>query len=200
VTTRIAHGTRSIRAPFGAAALVRAAAASLLCLALLIGPALAGSHGSNNGGSNNGGGNSGGGNSGGSNNGGSNNGGGNSGGSNNGGSNNGGSNNGASNNAGGNGKAKGQANAAPAGESSEPEDANAALGLREAGRIHPLADAYNLAEGQFGGKVIDATLALHGSRTWTYDLRLVTDDGRVRTLSYDATTLALLAVDGEPVE
>jgi hypothetical protein len=190
VATRIAHGTRSIRAPFGAAAPARVAAASLLCLALVIGPAFAGGHGSNNGGSNNGGSNNGGGNSGGSNNGGSNNGGGN----------NGGSNNGASNNAGGNGKAKGQAHAASGDESSEAEDANAALGLREAGRIHPLADAYNAAEGQFGGKVIDATLALHGSRTWTYDLRLVTDDGRVRTLSYDATTLALLAVDGMPVE
>lgn len=196
MATRIAHGTRSIRAPFGVAALVRVAVASLLCLALLIGPALAGAHGGNNGGSNNGGG----GNSGGSNNGGGNNGGSNNGGSNNGGSNNGGSNNGGTNSAGGNGKAKGHAHATTGDESSDAEDANAALGLREAGRIHPLADAYNAAEGQFGGKVIDATLALHGSRTWTYDLRLVTDDGRVRTLSYDATTLALLAVDGEPVE
>jgi uncharacterized membrane protein YkoI len=57
-----------------------------------------------------------------------------------------------------------------------------------------------VAERAFGGEVIDATLELNAAGGWTYDLRLVADDGRVRTLSYDATTLALIAVDGEATE
>jgi hypothetical protein len=99
-------------------------------------------------------------------------------------------------NAGGNGKSNAGANA-DAGTPDVP-DSNTALGLRESGVIHSLTDAYAVAEGQFGGEVIDATLEPGSAGAWTYDLRLVTDDGRVRTLSYDATTLALIAVDGEP--
>jgi hypothetical protein len=189
LATRIAYGTRHVPgAPFGAAALLRVAVASLLCLVLLIQPAVAaggsghGSGGSN--GSNNAGGN------------GSNNAGGN--GSNNAGGNSNAGGNGKSN-AGGNGKSS-NANGAVNDAASEIEDPNSALGLREAGRIHSLADAYSAAERQFGGEVIGATLALRNSKTWTYDLRLVTQDGRVRTLSYDATTLALLTVDGAPAE
>ena len=178
MATRIAHGTRRVPgASFGAPALLRVAVASLLCLVLLIQPAVAaGGSGHGSGGSNNAGGN------------GSNNAGGN--------SNAGG--NGKSN-AGGNGKSS-NANGAVNDAASEIEDPNAALGLREAGRIHSLADAYSAAERQFGGEVIDAALTMHDSKTWTYDLRLVTQDGRVRTLSYDATTLALLTVDGAPAE
>jgi uncharacterized membrane protein YkoI len=165
------------------------AVASLLCLVLLIQPAVAaggsghgsgGSNGSN--GSNNAGGN-------GSNNAGGN---GNAGGNSNAGGN-------GKSNAGGNGKSS-NADGAVNDAASEIEDPNSALGLREAGRIHSLADAYSAAERQFGGEVIGATLALRNSKTWTYDLRLVTQDGRVRTLSYDATTLALLTVDGAPAE
>lgn len=183
MATRIAHGTRHVP---GAPALLRAAVASLVCLALLIQPAIAvgGSGGNGNGGNN--------------------------------GNGNGGNNAGGNSNAGGNGNAGGNSNAGGNGKSnaggngvgrggvndtaSEVDDPNSALGLREAGRIHPLADAYSAAERQFGGEVIGATLALHGSKTWTYDLRLVTQDGRVRTLSYDAATLALLTVDGVPAE
>lgn len=192
MATRIAHGTRRVPgASFGAPALLRVAVASLLCLVLLIQPAVAaGGSGHGSGGSNNAGGN------------GSNNAGGN--GSNNAGGN---GNAGANSNAGGNGKSNaggngksGNADGAVNDAASEIEDPNSALGLREAGRIHSLADAYSAAERQFGGEVIGATLALRNSKTWTYDLRLVTQDGRVRTLSYDATTLALLTVDGAPAE
>jgi hypothetical protein len=110
----------------------------------------------------------------------------------------------AGNNAGGNGKSnaggnrKSNAGGNSANSGSGVQDSNAALGLREAGRIHSLTDAYAVAERQFGGEVIDATLADNAAGGWTYELRLVTDDGRVRTLSYDATTLALLTIDGYP--
>jgi len=75
-----------------------------------------------------------------------------------------------------------------------------ALSLRESGTIRPLSDAFIVAKRQFGGDVIDATLEIQDATTWTYDLRLITDDGRVRALSYDAATLVLITVDGVPVE
>jgi hypothetical protein len=103
-------------------------------------------------------------------------------------------------NAGGNGKGNGNGSAGANAGSAKAEDPNAALGLRESGAIRSLEDAYTTAEHQFGGEVIDAALNLRSARMWTYDLRLVTDDGRVRTLSYDAATLALIAVDGRPAE
>ncbi|HET6620934.1 MAG TPA: hypothetical protein VFG64_13440 [Dongiaceae bacterium] len=185
MATRIAQGTRRVPgASFGASALLRVAVASFLCLALLIQPALAAGGSGHGNGSSNGNGNSGGGNNAGGN--------GNAGGNSNAGGN-------GKSNAGGNGKSS-NAHGAVNDAASEVEDPNSALGLREAGRIHPLADAYSAAERQFGGKVIDAVLALRDSKTWTYDLRLVTQDGRVRTLSYDATTLALLTIDGAPAE
>jgi len=102
-------------------------------------------------------------------------------------------------NAGGNGKSNAGGNSGANDSSSSVQDENTALGLREAGAIHPLSEAYATAEREFGGEVIDATLELGGAGGWIYDLRLVTDDGRVRTLSYDATTLALLTIDGKPV-
>ena len=102
-------------------------------------------------------------------------------------------------NPGGNGKSNnnGRAGGNTPSEIAEPASA---LGLREAGVIHPLADAYAAAERQFGGEVIGATLEQQSASAWNYDLRVVTADGRVRMLSYDAATLALIAVDGEPVE
>jgi hypothetical protein len=102
-------------------------------------------------------------------------------------------------NAGGNGKGNAGGNGGADAAGSGIQDENTALGLREAGAIHPLNDAYAAAERQFGGEVIDATLERSDVGGWTYDLRLVTEDGRVRTLSYDATTLALRTIDGKPV-
>ena len=102
-------------------------------------------------------------------------------------------------NSGGGGKGNNNSHAA-ANAPSEVAEPASALGLREAGLIHPLADAYAAAERQFGGEVIDATLEQQNASAWRYDLRVVTDDGRVRTLSLDAATLALITVDGEPVE
>jgi len=110
------------------------------------------------------------------------------------------SNAGGKSNAGGNGKSNSHGHAGVNSEAAELRDLNSALGLREAGMIRPLTDVYTEAERRFGGEVIDALLELRDARVWTYDLRLVTDDGWVRTLSYDATTLALIAIDGKPVQ
>ena len=170
--------------------------------------------GGNNGGGNNGGGNSGGGNGGG-NNGGGNNGGGNSGGGNNGGGNGGGSGGGNSGNgnSGGNGNANGgtsgnansavsAAERAPSTETPETEieDPNSALSLREAGAIRPLGDLFKVAEQQLSGEVIDAKLVGTAVKGWTYDLRVVTKDGHVRQARYDAATLDLRSLDGQPIE
>ena len=35
---------------------------------------------------------------------------------------------------------------------------------------------------------------------WTYDVRVVTRDGHVQQARYDAATLALRSLDGQPVE
>jgi len=144
-------------------------------------------------GNGNGGGN-GGGNSGG-------NGGGNSGG--NGGGNSGGNSGGNGNsNAGGNGKGKGATASTDDGAPAETqvEDPNSVLGLREAGVIRPLEDVYKVAEKQLDGVVLDAKLVGSTGQGWNYDLRVVTEDGHVHKARYDATTLALRALDGQPVE
>ncbi len=74
------------------------------------------------------------------------------------------------------------------------------LGLREAGVIRPLEDVYKAAEQQFDGEVLDAKLVGSTGQGWNYDLRVVTQDGHVRKVRYDAATLALRALDGKPVE
>jgi hypothetical protein len=81
----------------------------------------------------------------------------------------------------------------------EIEDPNAALSLRESGRIRPLGDLYSVSEKQLDGEVIDAKLVGTAREGWTYDLRVVTRDGLVRQARYDAATLALRSLDGEPV-
>jgi uncharacterized membrane protein YkoI len=82
----------------------------------------------------------------------------------------------------------------------EIEDPNSALGLREAGQIRPLGDLYKVAERQLDGEVIDAKLVGTSRQGWSYDLRVVTRDGHVRQARYDAATLALRSLDGQPVE
>lgn len=105
-------------------------------------------------------------------------------------------------NAGGNGKGKGAG--ASAGSSAAPgttvEDTNSVLGLREAGLIRPLEDVYRTAEEQLDGEVLDAKLVGNVSQGWDYDLRVVTEDGVVHQARYDAATLALRSLDGQPVE
>jgi hypothetical protein len=152
----------------------------------------------------NGGGNGGGGGGGGKGGGGGNGGGGNGGGGAGGGGGNAGGNGGGSSgsNAGGNGKGKG-ANSPGASSTGKPEtevEANSALGLREAGVIRSLKEVYNVAEKQLHGRVLDAKLVGSSVSGWDYDLRVVTEDGHVREARYDATTLALEALDGQPIE
>ena len=82
----------------------------------------------------------------------------------------------------------------------EIEDPNSALSLRETGQIRPLGDLYSVAEKQLDGEVIDAKLVGTADGAWTYDLRVVTRDGLVHQARYDAATLALRSLDGQPVE
>lgn len=100
-------------------------------------------------------------------------------------------------NAGGNGKGKGQtgASAAPA-----EAPADLAIDLRNSGLIQPLAELYATAERDFGGKVVNARLINDQVAGWVYDVRIVTEDGHAHDVSYRATNLAVLSVDGESVE
>src|SRR5688572_9259879 len=102
-------------------------------------------------------------------------------------------------NAGGHGKSQGEGSAASA-AASEAAAPNSALGLLESGRIQPLAEVYRVAEQQFGGEVVDARLVADGKQGWAYDLRVVTEDGYVRNVSYNASTLTLRSMNGAPAE
>lgn len=102
-------------------------------------------------------------------------------------------------NAGGNGKGKG-ANAPDGSSETTVEDTDSVLSLREAGLIRPLEDVYTLAEEQLKGRVLDAKLVGNVNQGWDYDLRVVTEDGVVHQARYDAATLALRTLDGQPVE
>jgi hypothetical protein len=160
-------------------------------------PAFAKNGGNGGGNGGGGGGGKGGGGGGGGNGGGGNGGGGNGGGGGGGNSNAGG--NGKSN-AGGNGKGKGASSAAAGSEEAAVEDTDSVLTLREAGLIRPLEDVYKVAEEQLDGRVLDAKLVGNLDQGWDYDLRVVTEDGVVHQARYDAATLALRAMDGQPVE
>jgi hypothetical protein len=116
-----------------------------------------------------------------------------------GGSGNAGGNTGANGNAGGHGKSQGEGSAASA-AASEAAAPNSALGLLESGRIQPLAEVYRVAEQQFGGEVVDAKLVADGKQGWAYDLRVVTQDGYVRNVSYNASTLTLTSMNGAPAK
>jgi uncharacterized membrane protein YkoI len=112
---------------------------------------------------------------------------------------NGSGNSGANGNAGGHGKSQGEGSASSA-AASEAAAPNSALGLLESGRIQPLAELYRVAEQQFGGEVVDAKLVADGKQGWAYDLRVVTEDGYVRNVSYNASTLTLTSMNGAPAE
>jgi hypothetical protein len=116
-----------------------------------------------------------------------------------GGGNSGGNAGGNSGNAGGNAGGKGKGKGAGASAATGADEASA-LGLREAGLIRPLDELYDLAEEQLDGEVLDAKLVGNSVDGWDYDLRVVTEDGVVHMARYDAATLALQALDGQPVE
>ncbi|WP_119299734.1 hypothetical protein [Dongia deserti] len=59
---------------------------------------------------------------------------------------------------------------------------------------------YKVAEQQLNGEVIDAKLVGTTADGWSYDLRVITRDGHVRQARYDASTLALRSLDGQPIE
>jgi uncharacterized membrane protein YkoI len=48
--------------------------------------------------------------------------------------------------------------------------------------------------------VIGAKLMVDDTKRLTYDVRVVTEDGRVRRARYDAGSLALLSVDDQQIQ
>lgn len=109
-------------------------------------------------------------------------------------------------NGGGNGNGPGQNNAGGKGvghgkgKPGQVQSPDAAMQLRDAGSIRPLSELYAAAEKQFRGKVVDAKLIGDVQTGWFYDVRVVTEDGHTHDVSYQATNLALVSIDGEPVE
>lgn len=103
-------------------------------------------------------------------------------------------------NAGGNGKGKGASAASADGEDDTAVAPDAVLELRRAGKIKPLAELYEVVARQFGGEVVDAELVGDETTGWSYDVRVVTADGHLRDVVYGAASLAVLSIDGQPVE
>lgn len=80
--------------------------------------------------------------------------------------------------------------AAPALANDEAEHDRARRAV-EAGEIRPLRDILTAAEKAYGGRFIAAELERHDGR-WVYEIKLITADGRVAKLYYDAGSGALL--------
>ncbi len=71
----------------------------------------------------------------------------------------------------------------------------------ETGEIVPLDDILTSALLRFPGQVLRVELepeVSRGHKHWVYEIKLLTDDGHVLKLEYDAATNALLSVKGRP--
>ncbi len=64
----------------------------------------------------------------------------------------------------------------------------------QAGEVRPLAGIVERVEADLGGRVVEVELEREGRR-WVYELKLVTDDGRMAEVEVDATTGAVLQVE-----
>ncbi len=65
------------------------------------------------------------------------------------------------------------------------------------GRALPLRDIVARAEGSFGGQVVEAEFEEEGG-TPAYEIKIVTESGRVLKLRYDARTGELMTPAGRP--
>ena len=61
----------------------------------------------------------------------------------------------------------------------------------EAGEIRPLRDSLAAAEAAFGGQFIEAELE-HEDGRWIYEIKLISAEGQLMRLDYDARNGALL--------
>lgn len=75
-------------------------------------------------------------------------------------------------------------------EGSEQDRARRAV---EAGEILPLRDILAAASAAYGGQFVEAELEHEGGR-WVYEIKLITGDGQLARLHYDAHSGALLQV------
>lgn len=76
----------------------------------------------------------------------------------------------------------------------DARDHDRARRAREAGEILPLTTVLTAVEREFTGKVIEVELERDDGR-WIYEVELLTEDGSVLELTYDAATGRFL--DGE---
>ncbi len=69
----------------------------------------------------------------------------------------------------------------------------------EAGEVAPLQDLLERIREQFQGRVIKAELEREsrgGSKRWVYEIRVLTSEGNVLKLEYDAKTMELIRARG----
>jgi|JRYK01.1.fsa_nt_gb uncharacterized membrane protein YkoI len=69
--------------------------------------------------------------------------------------------------------------------------------LVERGELKPLSEILAAISAEFGGKVLEVELERDGPRTYTYEIEILTADGRVLELEYDARTGQRLKLEEE---
>lgn len=70
-------------------------------------------------------------------------------------------------------------------------DQDRARRAMEAGEIRPLRDILATAEAAYGGQFVEAELE-HDDGRWVYEIKLITADGKLARLKYDAGSGTLL--------
>lgn len=71
------------------------------------------------------------------------------------------------------------------------DDHDRALEALRAGRILPIEAILDKVRMDFGGTILDVELEDEGD-SFVYEVKLITDDGRIMKLDYDATSGGLL--------
>ena len=66
--------------------------------------------------------------------------------------------------------------------------------------VAPLQNLLARVQGAYPGHILKVELEREGDEPWIYEVKLLTDRGRVLKLEYDAVSLELLKMKGRPEE
>jgi uncharacterized membrane protein YkoI len=88
--------------------------------------------------------------------------------------------------------------AAPLGQASGDEDEEAAEAALARGDARPVHELLQRVGSQFAGNVLKIELEHEdeGEAPWLYEVKILTPQGDVLELAYDAATLELIALEG----
>jgi len=87
----------------------------------------------------------------------------------------------------------------PVARADDDDDHDRARRALEAGEIAPLAEVLAAVERDFRGRVIEVELERDDGR-WLYEIKLLTPQGAVIELEYDARSRTLLRAQGRGVD